>query len=48
MRPAFILIAALMTAVPAAAFAEEAPEPGLISIDGTGEVTAVPDMAIVN
>lgn len=49
MRPLFIVFAALLAAAPAApALAQEADEPGLITINGTGEVVAAPDMAIVS
>lgn len=38
---------ALATALTAPVFAQEAPRPGTISIDGRGEVTATPDTAFV-
>jgi len=39
--------AALLLASPMAAFAEEGPEPATLSLTGSGEVTAAPDMAVI-
>ncbi|QEE21509.1 SIMPL domain-containing protein [Youhaiella tibetensis] len=48
MRPITALVPfALATALTAPAFAQEAPRPGTISIEGRAEVTAAPDTAFV-
>ncbi len=49
MRPTLILAAAMIAAAPALpAFAQDnTPEPGIVIIDGVGEVVATPDMAII-
>ena len=43
-----IALIAGFLALPALALAQEAPLPGVISIEGIGEVTAKPDMAFVD
>ena len=49
MRPVLVLAAALFaaSAAPVPAHAQQADDPGLITISGTGEVTASPDIAVV-
>ena len=49
MRPTLILAAAMIAAAPTlpALAQDNTPEPGIIIIDGVGEVVASPDMAII-
>lgn len=43
-----ILLATMLMLVSTIAFAEDKPQPGVINVSGAGEVSAKPDMAVIN